>query len=144
MFSRLTCVRPARRAIISALVFVSFRIFTLLRCHVSRIGCLAQPRLQGSKPDARIRSVNDAPQESQPSRHVGSILPLCFQLLQSAAHSTSAQPPTPGNGEGPAATPLPPSPWTCPQCGGPMIILERLTAAQIALRSPPLPLARNS
>jgi hypothetical protein len=72
------------------------------------------------------------------------LLPLCFQLLQSATNLTPAQPPTPGNRKGPAATPLPPSPWTCPQCGGPMIILERLSAAQIALRSPPLPLLRNS
>jgi hypothetical protein len=72
------------------------------------------------------------------------LLPLCFQLLQSATNSTPAQPPAPGNGEGPAATPPPNSLWTCPQCGGPMIILERLSAAQIALRSPPLPLARTS
>jgi prevent-host-death family protein len=39
---------------------------------------------------------------------------------------------------------LPTSPWTCPQCGGPMIVLEHLSAAQTSLRSPPLPLARNS
>src|ERR1039457_104811 len=28
--------------------------------------------------------------------------------------------------------------WFCPQCGGPMVVLDRLTAAQIQLRSPPL------
>jgi Putative transposase len=28
--------------------------------------------------------------------------------------------------------------WFCPRCGGPMVVLERLTAAQIQLRSPPL------
>ena len=72
------------------------------------------------------------------------LLPLCFQLLQSATNSTPAQPPAPGNGHGPAATPPPNSLWICPQCGGPMTILERLSAAQIALRSPPLPLARNA
>ena len=72
------------------------------------------------------------------------LLPLCFQLLGSATSSPCAQPPTPENAEVPSTTPLPPSPWTCPQCGGPMTILERLSAAQIALRSPPLPLARNS
>ena len=72
------------------------------------------------------------------------LLPLCFQLLQSATNSTPAQPPAPSKGEVPSSTPLPPSPWICPQCGGPMIILERLSAAQVALRSPPLPLARNS
>jgi len=27
--------------------------------------------------------------------------------------------------------------WQCPQCGGPMLLLERLTAAQLRLRSPP-------
>jgi hypothetical protein len=72
------------------------------------------------------------------------LLPLCFQLLRSATNPTPAQPFAPESGEGPAATPPPTSPWACPQCGGPMTILERLSAAQIALRSPPLPLARTS
>jgi hypothetical protein len=27
--------------------------------------------------------------------------------------------------------------WNCPRCGGPMLLLERLTAAQLWLRSPP-------
>jgi hypothetical protein len=72
------------------------------------------------------------------------LLPLCFQLLRSATHSTPAQPPTPGDWEVLATTPSPTSPWICPQCGGPMTILERLSATQIAQRSPPLPLARNS
>jgi hypothetical protein len=27
--------------------------------------------------------------------------------------------------------------WRCPKCGGPMVVIERLTAAQIQLRSPP-------
>jgi hypothetical protein len=31
-----------------------------------------------------------------------------------------------------------PSPlWLCPKCGGRMVVIERLTAAQIQLRSPP-------
>jgi hypothetical protein len=72
------------------------------------------------------------------------LLPLCFQLLESTTGSALPQPPTPGNGEVPSTTPASPSPWTCPQCGGPMIILQRLTAAQITLRSPPLPVARAS
>jgi hypothetical protein len=72
------------------------------------------------------------------------LLPLCFQFLDSTAGSALPQPPTPGNGEIPSTTPVSTSPWTCPQCGGPMIILQRLTAAQIALRSPPLPVARSS
>jgi hypothetical protein len=27
--------------------------------------------------------------------------------------------------------------WRCPKCGGPMAVIERLTAAQLQLRSPP-------
>jgi hypothetical protein len=27
--------------------------------------------------------------------------------------------------------------WLCPKCGGPMVVIERLTAAEIQLRSPP-------
>jgi hypothetical protein len=27
--------------------------------------------------------------------------------------------------------------WLCPKCGGPMLVIERLTAAEIQLRSPP-------
>jgi hypothetical protein len=70
------------------------------------------------------------------------LLPLCFRLLRSATDSPQAQPSNPEDEVLPSTTPL--SPWTCPQCGGPMIVLERLSAAQIALRSPPLPLQRNS
>ena len=28
--------------------------------------------------------------------------------------------------------------WICPRCGGPMMLIERLTAARIRLRSPPV------
>jgi hypothetical protein len=72
------------------------------------------------------------------------LLPLCFRLLGSATASPCALPPNPANGEVPSTTSPPTSLWTCPQCGGPMILLERLSAAQIALRSPPLPLVRTS
>ena len=34
----------------------------------------------------------------------------------------------------PTAHPL----WRCPECGGPMAVVERFTAAQLQLRSPPL------
>jgi len=64
------------------------------------------------------------------NRRRAALLPLCFQLLGSttaprseestAAHRTLAA-------------------WICPRCGGPMIVIGRLTAAQIRLRSPPIP-----
>ncbi len=69
-------------------------------------------------------------------------LPLCFRFLGPAegsqvSHELEEQ----RNGGG--STPQPSAaPWTCPRCGGPMIILERLTAAQAFLRSPPVSLAR--
>jgi hypothetical protein len=35
-------------------------------------------------------------------------------------------------------TPCQPAPlWTCPLCGSPMVLIERLTAVQIKLRPPP-------
>ena len=39
--------------------------------------------------------------------------------------------------ETPTATTLHPL-WRCPKCGGPMAVVERFTAAQLQLRSPPL------
>jgi hypothetical protein len=65
------------------------------------------------------------------SRRRGALLPLCKQMLAAAvspphsapAHSTSHY----------QTAPL----WTCPRCGGSMVLVERLTAVQIRLRSPP-------
>jgi hypothetical protein len=61
------------------------------------------------------------------NRRRATTLPLCFQLLGSAPQTeqdaSSAK----------DATPL----WRCPKCGGPMRVIERLTAAEIQLRSPP-------
>jgi hypothetical protein len=54
-----------------------------------------------------------------------SLLPLCCQLLAAA--------PTPDAPSPDTARPL----WTCPHCGGPMALIERLTPAQTLLRSPP-------
>jgi hypothetical protein len=54
-----------------------------------------------------------------------SLLPLCCQLLAAA--------PTPDAPSPDAIRPL----WTCPHCGGPMALIERLTPAQTLLRSPP-------
>jgi hypothetical protein len=63
------------------------------------------------------------------NRRRTTLLPLCFPLLgatpesQTEPHGTSA-------GDSPNL-------YRCPQCGGPMKVIERLTAAEIQLRSPP-------
>jgi predicted RNA-binding Zn-ribbon protein involved in translation (DUF1610 family) len=57
------------------------------------------------------------------------LVPLCKQLLAAVAPT-----PTPTGVQNPAESI---SMWICPLCGGPMIVRERLTADQIALRSPP-------
>lgn len=62
------------------------------------------------------------------SRHRAQLLPLCFAVLDSAPAQTETATPT--------AQDTSPK-WFCPKCGGPMVIVERLTAAQIQLRSPP-------
>jgi hypothetical protein len=54
-------------------------------------------------------------------------LPLCFQLLGAAPQT-----------EQPASTAGPSDLWSCPKCGGPMMVVERLTPAEIQLRSPPV------
>jgi len=58
-------------------------------------------------------------------------LPLCFQLLPSRSAPQTGQDSSAANG----AKDL----WCCPQCAGPMVVIERLTPAEIQLRSPPLP-----
>jgi len=63
------------------------------------------------------------------NRKRATLLPLCFQLLG------SAQPPQAGQHASP--TEDFPDSWRCPKCGGPMKVIERLTAAEIQLRSPP-------
>jgi hypothetical protein len=62
-------------------------------------------------------------------RRRATALPLCFRLLGSA-------PEPPAQQEVSSASPR--ALWFCPQCGGPMVTLERFTAVQIQLRSPPL------
>jgi hypothetical protein len=61
------------------------------------------------------------------NRRRSTLLPLCFQLLgtqpPAKEHSSSIQ----------DAAEL----YRCPHCGGPMKVIERLTAAEILLRSPP-------
>jgi len=61
------------------------------------------------------------------NRRRATTLPLCFQLLGSAPQAEQEA------SSAKDATPL----WLCPECGGPMRVIERLTAAEIQLRSPP-------
>jgi hypothetical protein len=66
------------------------------------------------------------------NRQRSALLPLCFRLLRSPAPASGA---TSQASEPPRSQPLP----KCPRCGGSMHVLERLTAAQLLLRSPPQP-----
>jgi len=68
-------------------------------------------------------------------RHRADLLPLCFQLLAEA-------------GRAPAETTSQksvgiPSLWTCPQCGGPMLLIERLSYSALRSRSPPAPVTQQ-
>src|SRR6266581_3420584 len=63
------------------------------------------------------------------NRRRTTFLPLCFQLL-----GTTPEPPAE---EHPSSTEDAADLYRCPNCGGPMKIIERLTAAEIQLRSPP-------
>jgi len=63
------------------------------------------------------------------NRNCAALLPLCFQLLNGPEKMTASEP-----SRSPDQThPL----WNCPVCGGTMHVVERLTAAQLLLRSPP-------
>ncbi len=59
------------------------------------------------------------------NRRRANTLPLCFQLLGSAPQTK-----TQVTGSSRDA-------WLCPKCGAPMLVIERLTAAELQLRSPP-------
>ena len=62
------------------------------------------------------------------NRRRAALLPLCFQLFGAqepqAVKDTSCIHDADGL-------------WRCPKCGGPMVVVERFTAADIQLRSPP-------
>jgi len=62
------------------------------------------------------------------NRRRRTLLPLCFQLL--GAPQLPAE-------EQPSSTEDVADLYRCPNCGGPMKIIERLTAAEIQLRAPP-------
>jgi hypothetical protein len=63
------------------------------------------------------------------NRKRATLLPLCFQLLGSVQEPQSEQ--------RASSTEDSPDLWRCPKCGGPMKVIERLTASEIQLRSPP-------
>jgi Putative transposase/Transposase zinc-binding domain len=63
------------------------------------------------------------------NRKRSALLPLCFQLLGSAQQPQAEQ--------HASSTEDFPASWRCPKCGGVMKVIERLTAAEIQLRSPP-------
>jgi hypothetical protein len=63
------------------------------------------------------------------NRRRAGLLPLCRQLLYIAADNTTATATRPASQSGPL--------WRCPKCGGAMHFVERISAAQLLLRSPP-------
>ena len=63
------------------------------------------------------------------NRRRATTLPLCFRLLGAAPQTEQEISPAKD------ASPL----RRCPKCGGPMRVIETLTAAEIQLRSPPAP-----
>src|SRR3984957_11259374 len=65
-------------------------------------------------------------------RRRGASLPLCLELLAPSGRVRTEAQPKEKSGSSPR--PL----WTCPQCGGPMILIGRLTALELRLRSPPI------
>jgi hypothetical protein len=56
-------------------------------------------------------------------------LPLCFQLLGAVQEALTE--------EHTSSTEYVPDLYRCPKCGGPMKVIERFTAAELQLRSPP-------
>jgi hypothetical protein len=55
------------------------------------------------------------------------LIPLCRKLLAVSVPTSRA----------PASAPSDPPTWSCPVCGGPMKVVERLTRRQLRLRVPP-------
>ena len=66
-------------------------------------------------------------------RRRAEFVPLCFELLATAASIPR-----------PTSAPVPKPMWQCPKCGAPMVLSERLTPAQLRLRSPPAPITQQS
>src|SRR5262249_30805257 len=64
-------------------------------------------------------------------RRRAKLLTLCIDLLAAADHRPAVA--VAGGAKSDSARSL----WSCPRCGGPMILLERLSPRQARLRSPP-------
>jgi hypothetical protein len=67
------------------------------------------------------------------NRRRASLLPICFQLLRRSTQQT--QPAQAVSSSQPCLS------WRCPLCGGTMHVVERISAAELLLRSPPQNLA---
>jgi len=65
------------------------------------------------------------------NRNRAMLLPLCLQLLSGSEKTTAAM--------ASPSTDQTHSLWNCPVCGATMRVVERLSAAQLLLRSPPQP-----
>ena len=63
------------------------------------------------------------------NRKRAELLPLCFHLFGAT--------PQPQVESHPCGTKNSSPSWRCPKCGGPMRVIERFTAAELQLRSPP-------
>src|SRR5712692_6552416 len=61
------------------------------------------------------------------NRRRATLLPICFHLLGSAPQTEQDLAGSKDSSDS----------WLCPKCGGPMMVIERLTAGDIQLRSPP-------
>ena len=61
------------------------------------------------------------------NRRRATLLPLCCPLLGAVEQPQAEQDISVSNDR-----------WHCPKCGAPMVVLERFTATEIQLRSPPL------
>ncbi len=65
------------------------------------------------------------------NRRRAASLPLCLHLL--------CAPSTPQNGQDTSTALRTKDLWRCPRCGGPMVLIERLTPIAMQVRPPPLP-----
>jgi len=62
------------------------------------------------------------------NRRRAALLPLCENLLAPNPRPRPSSPETTQAGKPPT--------WTCPLCGGPMVVIEKLTPQQILWESP--------